>query len=479
MKTKHSFKHWQWRVIIGSMIGYTMFYFVRKNFSFAIPALGAEYGITDTSFGVILTLVGLIYGVSKFINGFIADRANARWHLVIALSACVVLNLAFGWSADISRLITGCSDGPDFVNAMVAFMAVLLVLNNVFQGAGFGPCNRLMVNWIPPKELATKMSLWNMSHSIGAGIVAVICGSIIGGMGADLSADPQVLSSIAANLGTDVSDPLVTTSASHVGAWRWCFWIPALIAAAGVIFILVTLRDTPSSVGLPELPDTKTELDGSDTGENYRKFVIRKVFKNPVVWVIATTALMLYIVRFAVLDWGPKLLQQGENKLSPSLAGWTIGIFEIAGCLGMISAGWITDHVFKGKGQRVCVIELCLTGLCLLGIHFLPDGSNPVYMLVLLALAGYFLYGPQALFCVISGNQVTKKAASAAGGFIGLFSYASVIFTGAGVGFLSDTYGDGFWNNIFLIMAGVAVAGALLISVLWNIKDDGYVHDEN
>lgn len=442
MKTKKSFQYWQWRVIICSMIGYSVFYFVRKNFAFAMPALGQEYGITDTSFGVILTLVGLVYGVSKFLNGFIADRANARWHLVIGLGACVILNFLFGWSADISHWITGQESGPDFVNAMVAVMAVLLVLNNVFQGAGFGPCNRLMVHWVPPKELATKMSIWNMSHSIGAAIVSIVCGSIVASMG-----------------------------------WRWCFWIPAAIGAGGVAFIILTLRDTPSSVGLPELPDTKTELDDDDTKEGYRKFVMDKVFKNPVVWIIATTALMLYIVRFAVLDWGPKFLQQGEQQLSPQLAGWTIGIFEIAGCLGMLAAGWVTDHWFHSRGQQVCVIEMILTGVCLLAIHFLPAGTSPVVMLVLLALAGFFLYGPQALFAVISGNQVTKKAASAAAGFIGLFSYLSTLFTGAGVGLLSDRFGDAFWGNLFLIMAFISIGGGLLIATLWNIKDDGYVHE--
>lgn len=444
MKTRHSFAYWQWRVIICSMIGYSVFYFVRKNFSFAMPALGEEYGITDTSFGIILSLAGLVYGVSKFLNGFIADRANARWHLAIGLSACVILNMIFGWSADLSHFFTGQTEGPDFVGGMVTIMAVLLILNNVFQGAGFGPCNRLMVHWVPPKELATKMSIWNMSHSIGAAVVSVVCGSIVATMG-----------------------------------WRWCFWIPAAIAAAGVLFIILTLRDTPSSVGLPELPDTKTELDDDDSGEGYRKFVMQKVFRNPVVWVIATTAMMLYIVRFAVLDWGPKFLQQGEQQLSPQLAGWTIGIFEIAGCLGMLTAGWITDHLFHSRGQRVCVIEMILTGVCLLAIHFLPEGTSPVVMLVLLALAGFFLYGPQALFAVISGNQVTKKAASAAAGFIGLFSYISTLFTGIGVGFLSDRFGDGFWNNLFLIMACIAVGGGILIATIWNIKDDGYVHEKN
>ena len=78
---------------------------------------------------------------------------------------------------------------------------------------------------------------------------------------------------------------------------------------------------------------------------------------------------------------------------------------------------------------------------------------------------------------MITGKQVTKKAASAAGGFIGLFSYASVIFTGVGVGALSDKFGQAFWNNLFLLMAGVAIVGGLIIAVLWNIKDDGYVHD--
>ena len=440
MKTKHSFNHWQWRVIICSMIGYSMFYFVRKNFSFAMPALGSEYGITNTSFGIILTLVGLIYGVSKFINGYIADRANARWHLVIGLSICVVLNIAFGWSDKLSQMITGKAEGPDFVNMMVIVMAVLLVLNNVFQGCGFGPCNRLMVNWVPPKELATKMSIWNTSHSIGAGIVSVLCGYIIG----------------------------------TLGNWRLCFWIPAAIAAAGVFFIIITLRDTPSSVGLPELPGTKTEIDDDDSSEAFHAFIRKRVFRNPLVWVLAFADLFVYVVRFAVLDWGPTFLQQRAVPLSPQLAGWTIGIFEVAGCVGMLCAGWVSDHLFKGHAQKVITVEMGLVALCLAVLHFLPDTASPILVLVILAVAGFFLYGPQALIGVVCTNQVTKKAASTAVGLIGLMSYASVLFTGVGLGWFSDHFG---WDYLFILMAGFAVVGGILIATTWGIKDDGYIHD--
>lgn len=421
------------------MAGYSMFYFVRKNFSFAMPALAAEYGITNTSFGVILTLVGFVYGLSKFVNGIIADRANARWHLVIGLGACVLLNFAFGWSDVLGRALSGHSEGPLFVSAMVAVMAVLLILNNVFQGCGFPPCNRLLANWVPPKELATKTAIWNTSHSVGAGVVSVLCGYLI----------------------------------ASGGDWRLCFWVPGAIAAAGVIFILLTLRDTPSSVGLPELPGTKTELDEDDSKEAFRSFIRKRVFLNPIIWVLAVTDFFVYIVRFAVLDWGPTFLQNRAVPLSPQLAGWTIAIFEIAGCAGMLCAGWVSDRFFGGKTQRMCAVEMLLVAVCMVVLHFLPADASPYLVLVLLALSGFFLYGPQALLGVIAVKQATKKAASSAVGLIGFMSYLSVVVTGAGLGWFSDTFG---WGFLFLLMTAVSLVGAILVGTLWNIPEDGYIH---
>ena len=441
MKTKKSFGQWQWRIIICSMIGYSMFYFVRKNFSFAMPALSAEYGITNTSFGIILSLVGIIYGVSKFVNGVIADRANARWHMAIGLGICVVLNFIFGWSDKLSTLLTGRTGGPDFVNTMVLIMAVLLVLNNIFQGCGAAPCNHLLVYWVPPKELATKTTIWNTSHSIGAGIVSVLCGYII----------------------------------ARTGDWRLCFFIPSAIAAVGVVFIILTIRDTPSSVGLPEIENTKTEIDDNDSPAAFRKFIRKMVFKNPIIWVLAVADLFVYVVRFAVLDWGPTFLQNRSNPLSPELAGWTIAIFEIAGCVGMLCAGLISDHVFSGKAHRVCAIEMALVAICMVILHFLPETASPILVLLVLSAAGFFLYGPQALLGVTAFKQATKKASATAVGFIGLMSYASVLVTGVGLGWFSDHYG---WDNLYILMAGFAVTGFLLILSLWNIRDDAYVHKD-
>ena len=436
------FKSWQWQVVICTMIGYSVFYFVRKNFSFAMPALSAEYGITNTSFGIILSLVGIIYGVSKFLNGIVADRMNARWHLVIGLGVSVVLNLIFGWSDRFSAWITGNPSGPDFVNTMVVIMAILLILNNIFQGCGFPPCNRLLAHWVPPKELATKSAIWNTSHSIGAAIVSVFCGYVI----------------------------------ARTGNWRYCFILPAAVAGIGILFIILTLKDTPSSVGLPELENTKTELDEDDSPAAFRAFIRKRVFRSRIVWTLAICDLFVYIVRFAVLDWGPMFLQQRENPLSPELSGWTIGIFEVAGCVGMLCAGWMSDKFFKGRSHRVCAVEMFLVAVCMIALHLLPAGSNPILVLILLALAGFFVYGPQAMLGVTAVKHATKKAASTAVGLIGLMSYASVLFTGVGLGWFSDHFG---WDNLFLLMCVVAIIGGVIVATLWNISDDGYIHDNN
>src|SRR3954454_1003723 len=79
------FRFWQYRTLIGAMFGYAAFYFVRKNLSFAMPAMQTDLGITKADLGLCLTLHGLLYGLSRFINGMWSDRSNARYFMTAGL----------------------------------------------------------------------------------------------------------------------------------------------------------------------------------------------------------------------------------------------------------------------------------------------------------------------------------------------------------------------------------------------------------
>ena len=192
------FKYWQTRTIVATMIGYALFYFVRKNFSLAMPGLEADLGISKTSLGIFLTLNGVVYGLSRFVNGILADRMNARWYMAVGLALCALANFAFGFGEDVSYWITGQHDGSQFTNTMILFMGIMWVINGLLQGTGFPPCARLLTHWIPPTQLATKMSVWNTSHSIGAGLVVILCGYIMGTLGMNVSADPDAVAAMAA-----------------------------------------------------------------------------------------------------------------------------------------------------------------------------------------------------------------------------------------------------------------------------------------
>ena len=114
---RKKFLSWQMRTISVTMIGYAIFYFVRKNFSLAMPGLTAEYGITNKSFGWIIFASSLVYGFSRFINGYSVDRVKGRIIMALGLLLCAVANFAFGFGVNLSQVFTGTESGPDFTSA--------------------------------------------------------------------------------------------------------------------------------------------------------------------------------------------------------------------------------------------------------------------------------------------------------------------------------------------------------------------------
>ena len=58
----------------------------------------------------------------------------------------------------------------------------------------------------------------------------------------------------------------------------------SLVGAVGLWF---ALRDTPRSVGLPELNSKTGAEEKEDTSAEFKQFVRKNVFGNPAIWVLA------------------------------------------------------------------------------------------------------------------------------------------------------------------------------------------------
>jgi len=448
MKTGKTLKWWQWETLLVTMGGYALYYVIRKNLSIAMPLLG-EIGVSKVQLGAFLTAGGIVYGVGRFLNGIVADRNSARKVMAVGLFICAGVNILFGVSdfivlghaataarglaaLPVADGVGGPQSSATASAALVWTMGVVWIVNQYFQGMGVGPCIKTLPKWFPPEELSTKQSIWNLSHSVGAGAVFALCGWLL-------------------------------IPAFH--SWRLCFVVPAAIAALGGVAVLFLFKDSPEEVGLAKIEngELKVENDG-EMAVDYKSYVARHVFRNPRVWIIAIADFFVYTVRFAALDWGIVLLMETKG-LSLASATTLCFVFEIVGGnLGMVVAGWATDRFFGSRAHRTSVVCMAGAALALAAFWRVPESAPFVLKLLPFMMVGFFIYGPQALLGVATTQQATPRAAGVAGGFVGIFSYASTILSGIGFGFVAQKWG---WNAAYATVLAAALVGGGVLLLMW------------
>ena len=437
MNTKKSLKWWQWETLLVTMGGYALYYVIRKNLSIAMPLLG-EIGVSKIQLGAFLTAGGIVYGVGRFLNGIVADRNSARKVMAIGLFICAAVNVLFGFSdfivlGDAAPVVNG---GVAAATSLVWTMGVVWIVNQYFQGMGVGPCIKTLPKWFPPEELSTKQSIWNLSHSVGAGAVFALCGWLL-------------------------------IPAFH--SWRLCFIVPAAIAALGGVAVLFLFKDSPDVVGLSvgdacASKDSGKPSNPGDDVADYKSYVARWVFRNPNVWVIAIADFFVYTVRFAALDWGIVLLMETKG-LTLAAATTLCFVFEIVGGnLGMVVAGWATDRYFDSRAHRTSVFCMAGAAAAIVAFWLVPASAPLLAKLLPFMMIGFFIYGPQALLGVATTQQATPRAAGVAGGFVGIFSYASTVLSGIGFGFVAQQWG---WNAAYATVLGAALVGGAVLTLIW------------
>jgi len=450
---ERSFRYWQWRTLIVLMIGYACYYFLRKNFSTAIPAMEATLGLSKAQLGAFLTANGIVYGISRFVNGIIADRANKRRMMTLGLLLSCAISLLISFSPKFNGFMHLLDSEGKATVGLVYLIGSLWVINGYVHGMGYPPVSSLMAHWFRPKELATKQSLWNASHSLGAGAVVALCGWLLSRFG--------------------------------YSAWNLCFVVPAAIAFVGAIITYFGLRETPSELGFPEVEEleriergeiieTEAEKEPEMSAQEFRRFAMHMVYRNPHVWVSGLTNFNVYVIRLAILDWGTTILTQYRG-LDIGLAASIVAASELfGGIVGTLLAGWATDKFFKSKAHRTCLIGLAGATLCFLLFWLTPHSLNGLAV-VWIIMASFFIYMPQALVGISLSNQATKRVAASANGIAGILGYASTAVSGLAFGAIADKLG---WNSVFEVAIVIGIIGIVLFATVWNAPANGYAKAE-
>jgi len=194
-----------------------------------------------------------------------------------------------------------------------------------------------------------------------------------------------------------------------------------------------------------------------------------RVFSDKYIWIVSAANFFVYVLRYAVIDWGTTLLKDVKH-IEIKDAAWLLVGFEFAGLAGMIATGWMTDRWFRGRAAPLCVASMVLAGVTVVLFWQSPPEAFWLNMALLAAL-GVFVYGPQALVAVIVCKLATKRAAATAVGLTSIFGYGSTVLSGWGMGMIAERWG---WGAAFGVLVGCAGIGAVLFAMALGARTDNY-----
>ena len=399
---------WGHSVLVLMIISYTMYFLVRQNFSLAMPFIEGSLGFSKTEIGIIMTSSLFVFGVGKFVNGFFSHLLRPKVFLSLGLIGSSLMNIAFSK-----------------VSTLVGF-SIVWSFNAFFQSIAWPQCVRLMSEWYSPTQLGTRWGLVSMANQAGSFLVFVFFTFLIESYG-----------------------------------WRASFFIPGMAGIIAGLVILALPLEVPKQLGLSSMEERHgLEIDLSASADtNFRQVgwsILREIFTNKFLWYVSLATFFIYIVKTGFCSWAPTYLKEAKGFGIKSV-GFNMGIFEFAGAFGGLIAGWLSDKVFKGRRGHVGVIYLggmvvLLTALWLAPINVL--GLD----VVILAGLGFVLFGPQVMAGAASVDLSSKKAAVAANGFVGFFSYfGSSVVSGVLLGYVTQHYG---WSATFLILIASSLMAA-------------------
>lgn len=390
-------------------------YLDRSNISIAAPVLKTDLALTDVELGVVFSAFVLGYALTQPFAGRIADRYGA--YRVIALGIL--------WWSVLTALTATIPTA--FAGAFATLLAVRLLLG-VGESVIFPASNRLVANWIPPRERGLANGLVFAGVGIGAG----------------------------------VAPPLITTiMLEH--SWRWAFLASAVLGVVALAIWLLLARDSPAAHFLVR----RAEFDYIAAGvaqpvkTSAAPVAVapwRAIVLNRQVVLLTLSYFCFGYVAYIFFTWffvylstvrGLDLRASGNYGMLPFIA------MAIASPLG----GWISDRLAHRFGRRVgrCAIAgIGMAGAAAFVALATQVADARVASLVLAAGSGA-LYLAQSAFWTLSADLGRASAGSVAG-VMNMGGQLGGVVVASLTPVLAAHFG---WSTSFLFTAGMALLGAL------------------
>jgi sugar phosphate permease len=365
------------RIFASTWLSYAGFYFCRHAFYVLKPELTRDLGIDAAALGDIGVVYLVAYTIGQFVSAAVGDRTGPRALLLGGMALSALANVAFGFANN--------------VWTFAAFMA----LNGLSQATGWSGNIGTMARWFRRRERGTVMGLWATCYQVGGALAKGFAAFVLG-----------------------------------IAGWRWSFWGASLVLAGVWLVFLLLQRNRPEDAGLPPLDDPDEREPGAggdaaaegaaDEGAGWTRQLVLTVA------IAGVAYFFIKFIRYTLWSWGTYFLNLNFG-METEEAGYVSAVFDIAGFVGVIVAGIVSDRLFRGRRtQTALILLLGLVGAT--GVLWAAGGQSLTVFVVSFGLIGFMLYGPDSLLSGAGAMDAgSRRHALAAAGIInGLGSIGSV-----------------------------------------------------
>ena len=414
-------------VMTAITLGYGIAYMCRLGLSVVKKPVIDGGVFTADQLGTIGSSIFYAYAFGKLVNGFLADHANIKKFLAFGILCSALINIFMGWATVLWAWV------------------VLWALNGWFQGFGAPAGVVSMSQWFSNKERGTYYGIWSTAHPLGEGLTFAVLSALVSWFG-----------------------------------WRAGFVGPGIICVGLAVAMYASLEDRPQTLGLPPVADWKHDqppkvVDSTQKVKSTWQMQL-SILTYPSIWVLAIASATMTMTRYAMNDWGMLYLQESKGY-SGMAAGGLLALKSLAGLAGSASYGFVSDKVFGSRRPPMNLVCGVLEILSLVVMFTIPPG-HPFVITAMLLIYGYAITGLiTSLGGLFAVDIAPKKAAGAAMGFIGVFSYigaaAQEQITGTLVG-QGTTIVNGVrqydFHKAVIFWLGTSIISLVLATSLWRVR---------
>nr|CAB3266254.1 glucose-6-phosphate translocase-like [Phallusia mammillata] len=404
---------YQWTFLICMYTGYMMYIFNRRSFSFVIPTVVKNEGMTMSEIGQIVSSIAMAYSIGKFVCGMLADKLSPRLMFASGLFITGIVNVAFSISEP-------------------KYFTLLAFANGLMQGPGWPACAKIVRRWYSPKIFGSMWSLLSTSMNVPASIGPLLCAYVLDRNG---------------------------------GNWRMIMSLCGTVSCGFAAVAFFVLRDHPEDIGLTlakitgdeSLNEAKPEKETKETNKKAKQMTIKRIFSSFYTYVLCVGFLMSLFLKGVVDNWSSLYLIQnkGSNQL---LSSSFMGMVEIGGLIGSILSGIISDRLvavngFTPKGQPrhnwLIACHVVLLGSFLSFSNFITDAEAQKMVLSISGFCiGFSMYSIINLVGVLAIENSAADISGSSHAYCALMGNIGIMLAGLPFSVMQQSLS---WNGSFQV----------------------------